>query len=120
MIFFLPVQDPKIAEESYQNIKKTIETQTGWPISDTRYYEIHYRDGGQDLCAQVGGPDPLNGEIVFAIFKPKMQNPPILASHDARAIQFDKKNSAMPRDGAIVFSVVTCNAHDRQKTKYAR
>ena len=44
MKFFLPVQDPKIAEESYQNIKKTIETQTGWPISDTRYYEIHYRD----------------------------------------------------------------------------
>ena len=35
MIFFLPVQDPKIAEESYQNIKKTIETQTGWPISDS-------------------------------------------------------------------------------------
>ena len=74
MIFFLPVQDPKIAEESYQNIKKTIETQTGWPISDTRYYEIHYRDGGQDLCAQVGGPDPLNGEIVFAIFKPKRES----------------------------------------------
>ncbi|MGC1939438.1 MAG: hypothetical protein WA697_14505 [Pseudolabrys sp.] len=104
MKFFLPVQDPKIAEESYQNIKKTIETQTGWPISDTRYYEIHYRHGGQDLCAQVGGADPLNGEIVFAIFKPKnpsspfllctysrgvMQNPPILTSHDAQAIQFD-------------------------------
>ena len=104
MKFFLPVQDPKIAEESYQNIKKTIETQTGCPISDTRYYEIHYRDGGQDLSARVGGPDPLNGEIVFAIFKPKnpsspfllctysrgvMQNPPILASHDAQAIQFD-------------------------------
>jgi hypothetical protein len=107
MKFFLPVQDPKIAEESYQNIKKTIETQTGWPISDTRYYEIHYRDGGQDLCAQVGGPDPLNGEIVFAIFKPKnpssqflvctysrgvMQNPPILASHDAQAIAFDPES----------------------------
>jgi hypothetical protein len=36
MKFFLPVQDPKIAEESYQNIKKTIETQTGWPGAITR------------------------------------------------------------------------------------
>jgi hypothetical protein len=26
----------------------------------------------------------------------------------------------MPRDGAIVLSVVTCIAHDRQKTKSAR
>ena len=103
----LPVQDPKIAEESYQAIKKIIEKQTGSPISDTRYYEIRYRDSGQDLCVRVGGPDPLNGEIVFAIFKPKnpsspflvcsysrgvMQNPPILASHDAQAIAFDPES----------------------------
>jgi len=33
MKFFLPVQETKIAEESYQAIKK----QTGWAISDTRY-----------------------------------------------------------------------------------
>jgi hypothetical protein len=104
MKFFLPVQDPQIAEESYQAIKKNIEKQTGWPISDTRYYEIHYREGDKNLSASVGGPDPLNGEIVFAIFKPKnpsspflvctysrgvVQNPPILASHDAQAIEFD-------------------------------
>ena len=107
MKFFRPVQDPQIAEESYQNIKKQIEKRTGWPITDSRYYEIHYREGGQDLYARVGGPDPLNGEIVFAIFKPKnpsspflvcsysrgvMQNPPILASHDAQAIAFDPES----------------------------
>ena len=107
MKFFLPVQDAKIAEESYQAIKKIIEKQTGWPISDTRYYEIHYRHNGQDLYARVGGPDPLNGEKVFAIFKPKnpsspflvctysrgvVQNQPILASHDAQAIEFEPES----------------------------
>jgi hypothetical protein len=33
MKFFLPVQEAKTAEESYQAIKKFIEKQTGWPIS---------------------------------------------------------------------------------------
>jgi hypothetical protein len=33
MKFFLPVQETKIAEESYQAIKKFIEKQTGWPVS---------------------------------------------------------------------------------------
>jgi hypothetical protein len=77
MKFFLPVaEDAKIAEESYQAIKKFIEKQTGWRISDTRYYEIHYRHNDPDLYARVGGPDPLNGEKVFAIFKPKKVVPP--------------------------------------------
>jgi hypothetical protein len=107
MKFFLPVQDAKIAEESYQAIKKIIEKQTGWPISDTRYYEINYSHNGEDLYARVGGPDALNGEIVFAIFKPKntsspflvctysrgvVQGQPILASHDAQAIEFEPES----------------------------
>jgi hypothetical protein len=104
MKFFLPVQEAKIAEESYQALKKIIENQTGWPISDRRYYEIHYRHNDRDLHARVGGPDPLNGEKVFAIFKPKnpispflvctysrgvVQGQPILASHDAQAVEFE-------------------------------
>jgi hypothetical protein len=107
MKFFLPVQDSKIAEESYQAIKKFIEKQTGWPISDRRYYEIYYRQNDRDLCARVGGPDPLNGEKVFAIFKPKnpispflvctygrgvVQGQPILASYDAQAVEFEPEN----------------------------
>jgi hypothetical protein len=107
MKFFLPVQDTKIAEESYQAIKKFIEKQTGWPMSDRRYYEIYYRQNDRDLWARVGGPDPLNGEKVFAIFKPKnpispflvctysrgvVQGQPILASHDAQAIEFDSES----------------------------
>jgi hypothetical protein len=49
MRFFLPVQEAKTAEESYQAIKKFIEKQTGWPVSDTRYYEIHYRRVARSL-----------------------------------------------------------------------
>ena len=105
MKFFLPVaEDTKIAQENYEAIKKFIEKQTGWPISDTRYYEIHYRHNDQDFHARVGGPDPLNGEKVFAIFKPKkpsgpflvctysrgvIQGQPIVASHDAQAVEFE-------------------------------
>jgi hypothetical protein len=107
MKFFLPVQETKIAEESYQAIKKFIEKQSGWPISDRRYYEIYYRQNDRDLCARVGGLDPLNGEKVFAIFKPKnpispflvctycrgvVQGQPILASHDAQAVEFEPEN----------------------------
>jgi hypothetical protein len=107
MKFFLPVQETKIAEESYQALKKVIENQTGWPISDRRYYEIHYRDNDRDVHARVGGPDPLNGEKVFAIFKPKnpispflvctysrgvVQGQPILASHDAQAVEFEPES----------------------------
>jgi hypothetical protein len=107
MKFFVPVQEAKIAEESYQSIKKFIEKQTGWPLSDTRYYEIRYRHNDQDLSARVGGPDPLNGEKVFAIFKPKnpispflvctysrgvVQGQPILANQDAQAVEFESES----------------------------
>src|SRR5262245_39051052 len=107
MKYFLPVQEAKTAEESYLAIKKFIEKQAGCPISDTRYYEINYRQNDRDLCARVGGPDPLNGETVFAIFKPKnpispflvctysrgvVQGQPILASHDAQAVEFESES----------------------------
>ena len=104
MKFFVPVPDARIAEESYQSIKRFIEKQTGWPLSDRRYYEIRYRHNDQDLSARVGGPDPLNGEQVFAIFKPQnpispflvftysrggVQGQPILGRHDAQAVEFE-------------------------------
>jgi hypothetical protein len=79
-------------------------------MSDARYYEIRYRHNDQDLYARVGEPDPLNGETVLAIFKPKhaqspflvctyiwgfVQGQPILANSDAQAVEFvsQKANS---------------------------
>jgi hypothetical protein len=86
MKFFLPVQETKVAEESYQAIKQFIEKQTGWPVSDKRYYEIHYRHNDQDLHVRVGGPDPLNGEQVFAIFKPQNPSSPFLVCTYSRGV----------------------------------
>jgi hypothetical protein len=94
MKFFLRADDPKIAEQSYQTIKKFNEKQIGWPISDARYYEIRYSHNGQDLYARVGEPDPLNGETVIAIFKPKHAQSPFLVctyiGSDARDMYVDR------------------------------
>src|SRR4029450_1415752 len=107
MKFFLPVQETKIAEESYQALKKFIEKQTGWPISDRRYYEIHCHHNGQGFHNRVRRPAPLNGEQVFAIFKPQnpispflvctysrgvVQGQPILAILDAQAVEFEPES----------------------------
>jgi hypothetical protein len=75
MKFFLPVQETKIAEESYQAIKKFIEKQTGWLVSDKRYYEIHYRHNDQDLHVRVGGPDPERRASVRYIQTSKPDQP---------------------------------------------
>jgi hypothetical protein len=59
-----------------------------------------------ETCA-LASEDPLNGEKVFAIFNPKnpispflvctygrgvLQGQPILASHDARAVEFEPES----------------------------
>ena len=107
MKFFLPgAEDSGLAERSYQAIKKYIEEQTGLPMSDARYYEIHYnRHNGEDLHARVGALDAKGGEMVMAIFKPRdyvhgpylvctknrgvAQGAPIMASGGGKAIEFD-------------------------------
>jgi hypothetical protein len=106
MKFFLPMQETKIAEESYQALKTSLKSRPAGR-SDRRYYEIHYCQNDRNICARVGGPDPLNGEKVFAIFKPKnpinpflvctyswgvVQGQPILASHDAQAVEFEPES----------------------------
>jgi hypothetical protein len=53
MKFFLPVQETKIAEESYQAIKKFIEKQTGWPISDGRSTERTHLTAAMALSRTV-------------------------------------------------------------------
>ena len=69
-----------------------------------RYYEIFYRDKGTDLHARVGDNDPLERELVVAIFRAKhttgpfmvctpnrgvVRGGPIFASGDATAVEFD-------------------------------
>ena len=106
MKFFLPpTNDAEAAEKTYQAIKKFNEKQTGWTMSDTRYYEINYRHNGRAIRARVG--DPLEGQMVVAIFKARhstgpylvctrdrgvAQGEPILASSDAQAVIFDPES----------------------------
>jgi hypothetical protein len=79
MKFFLPpANDAETAERSYQAIKKYNEKQTGWQISDVRYYEINYRYNDQAMRARVGELDPLEGQMVIAIFKAKYSHGPYL------------------------------------------
>jgi hypothetical protein len=108
MKFFLPpANDAETAERSYQAIKKYNEKQTGWQISDVRYYEINYRYNDQAMWARVGELDPLEGQMVIAIFKAKYshgpylvcthdrgvaQGEPILASSDAQAVEFEPES----------------------------
>jgi hypothetical protein len=104
MKFFLPhAKDFVQAEETYQAIKKNVEGDT-FPTERKRYYEIFYRHNGQDMHARVGENDPLEREPVIAIFRAKhsggpfmvctpnrgvVRGEPILASGDARAIEFE-------------------------------
>ena len=96
MKFFLPVQETKIAEESYQALKKFIEKQTGWPISDRRYYEIHYRQNERDLHEKVFAifkpKDPISPFLVCTYSRGVVQGQPIQVSHDAQAIEFEPEN----------------------------
>jgi len=108
MKFFLPAaKDAEMVEVTYRAIKKNAEESTGWPITDTRYYEIYFRHDGQNLHVRVGDLDPSNGETVIAIFKPKdpdrpflvctpnrgvATGDPIFASDDALAIVFEPES----------------------------
>ncbi|KQU95206.1 hypothetical protein [Devosia sp. Root105] len=103
MKFFLPAaESPEQAEDIYGKVKSFVVEQSG-PVRDVRYYAIYYRHNSRDLVATVGEPEPLTGETVVAIFKTQndsgpflvctlnrgvARGAPILASNDARAIEF--------------------------------
>lgn len=66
--FFIPdVADPEDAEQVYRAIKAFAHETTGWAIGDRRIFRIRYEHNGKSLVAEVGKPDPLTGELVFAI-----------------------------------------------------
>jgi len=105
MKFFLPgaTGDQGLAERSYEAIKRKVLFFDG-PTDGKRYYEIFYRHNGKDLRARVGDNDPLERELVVAIFKAKhtagpfmvctpnrgvVRGGPIFASGDAKAVEFD-------------------------------
>jgi hypothetical protein len=64
--FFLP-GDPDDPEGLYDGIRKGAEQEFGRPASDRRIFTLRYRWNGRDLEAEVGKPEPVDGETVFAI-----------------------------------------------------
>ncbi len=68
--FFVPTADsPAQAEQVWTAARKFAADQTGWDIKETRIFRIEYVHNGQHLEAEVGKPDPLEGEIVLVILE---------------------------------------------------
>ena len=66
--FFIPKADGIIqAEEVWESVKKFAEKNLEWDVTDRRIFSIAYQKHGKDYYAEVGKPDPRNGELVIAI-----------------------------------------------------
>lgn len=86
MKFFMPAaSDAKQAEEAYQATAKFMAANMG-EISPQRYYAIYYRHNGKELKAVVGEMDPLEGQIVIAIFRTARENGPFLICTPDRGV----------------------------------
>ena len=68
--FFIPkAKDDAQAEEVWESVKKFAEETLDWDVSDRRIFSITYHKHSKDYYAEVGKPDPRNGELVIAIFE---------------------------------------------------
>ena len=68
--FFIPkAKDDAQAQEVWKSVKKFAEETLDWEVSDRRIFSIAYQKHGEDYCAEVGKPDPRNGELVVAILE---------------------------------------------------
>jgi hypothetical protein len=69
MKFFLPliVNNPALAEDTYQRIRRALEKTHG-SLADRRYRKIEYTHNGKPDRAVVGEIDRSTGETVISIF----------------------------------------------------
>jgi hypothetical protein len=68
--FFLPGPGPAEGfdpEDIYEGIRKGAELDTSRKATDRRIFKLRYRHNGRDYEAEVGKPDPIDGDMVFAI-----------------------------------------------------
>lgn len=66
--FFLPMEDGPAAEQTYQDLRRTVESEMGRPPRPRRIMELWTRRGNLDCVTAVGAPDPVTGGLVSAIF----------------------------------------------------
>ena len=68
MKFFIPdVDDPELAEKTYQSIVQFVPSTLGWDVTDRRILRITYRHHSESYEAEVGKINPTNNELVIAI-----------------------------------------------------
>lgn len=109
MRFFLPLaDDDQQAEQAFDAIFRFVQDQMG-PLRATRYYTIVTEHNGKPYRATVGEAEPLTRELVIAILRTaRPEGPflvctpnrgvergePVLASSNARAIEFEMDGGA--------------------------
>ena len=69
----------------YRSVSEHMPKHMG-PVRDQRCYAIYYRHNGKELKAVVGEPDPLEGEIVVAIFRTVRDSGPFLVCTPNRGV----------------------------------
>ena len=69
--FFVPgaEDDPDLAERIWLTTKLFAQEQTGWEVSDRRVFRVEFVHNGQELAAEVGQTEPLEGEQCIAILE---------------------------------------------------
>jgi hypothetical protein len=66
--FFTPMADGEAGEQTYQDLRRQVESERGRPPTARRIMELWTRRGNLDCVTAVGAPDPVWGGIVTAIF----------------------------------------------------
>jgi hypothetical protein len=68
--FFIPAaRNVRRAEAFYESIKKLAKETTGGDITPRRIFAIAYEHDGRQCYAEVGKPEPREGELVIAILE---------------------------------------------------
>ena len=70
MKFFIPgVDDPELAENTYQSIKSFAKLTLGWDVTERRILSVTYFHGGKQHHDEVGKKCLSNNEVVMAILE---------------------------------------------------
>ena len=68
--FFIPAaRNARRAESFYESIKKFAKEGTGADVTPRRIFAIVYEHEGRQYDAEVGKPEPQEGELVIAILE---------------------------------------------------
>lgn len=102
--FFVPgmADRARAAEDSYGEMRRTVELDLGRRPNARRIRELWTRRGNVDCLTEVGRPDPIHGGTVIAIFDMGPHQPFVVYRRSGRG------EGATPR---AVFEVLGCNAY---------